>query len=105
MLGEEHHGERRGALAAGLLDECGCEVLIHVNSDVPESVPAHGRISGFMDACRERGVACELMLRDFGHGYEEADRTMHQVFEELEERFPGRRKGCSCRTTPTRTCS
>ncbi|MBM6776102.1 LacI family DNA-binding transcriptional regulator [Collinsella tanakaei] len=82
-----------GALAAGLLDECGCEVLIHINSDVPESVPAHGRISGFVDACRERGVACELMLRDFGHGYEEADRTMHQVFEELEERFPGRRKG------------
>ncbi len=82
-----------GALAAGLLCDCGCEVLVHVNSDVPESVPAHGRIAGFVDACRERGAACELMLRDFGHGYEDASRTMRQVFAELEERFPGRRKG------------
>lgn len=82
-----------GALAANLLCDNGCDVLVHINSDVSEAVPAYGRITGFEDACRWRGVDFELMLRDFGHGYDDAARTMRRVFEELETRFPGRRKG------------
>ena len=30
-----------------------CDVLIHVNSDVPSSVPSYGRIKGFSDICEQ----------------------------------------------------
>ena len=36
-----------GIQAATILSKSGCDILIHANSDVPEDVPAYGRIKGF----------------------------------------------------------
>lgn len=84
---------RGGILATELLCDNGCDVFVHVNSQVPQSTPAHGRIDGFLDVCRDRNVEHEVMLRDFGHGYDEAFSQMESVFHELEERYAGKRKG------------
>ena len=38
-----------GIQAVSLLAKHGCDVLIHINTPTPESVPAYGRIRGFED--------------------------------------------------------
>ena len=84
---------RGGVLATELLCQNGCDVLVHVNSDVSKSMPAYGRIEGFLDVCRAQGKEHEVMLRNFGHSYEENLGEMTRVFDELEQRYAGKRKG------------
>ena len=42
-----------GVQATSLLQKSDCDLVIHINADVPETTPAHGRIRGFLDICRE----------------------------------------------------
>ncbi len=37
--------------AANLLIKNDCDILIHVNSEVPENIPSYDRIRGFRDTC------------------------------------------------------
>ena len=52
-----------GALqAASLLIRDHCDVLIHINADVPKIIPAYNRIRAFEDICKEHHVPYELNL-------------------------------------------
>ncbi|MDO5422727.1 MAG: substrate-binding domain-containing protein [Eubacteriales bacterium] len=82
-----------GVQATSLLLKSGCDILIHMNSDVPEKTPAYGRIKGFLDICQERQVPHELLLVDTGNTYESARKTISQVLEEIIQKYPGRKKG------------
>lgn len=59
-----------GALqATSLLIRDKCDILIHVNVDVPKYVPAYDRIRAFEDTCTEHNIPYELSLNVSGDSY------------------------------------
>ncbi len=82
-----------GVQATGLLERCGCDLFVHINAQLPENVPAYGRIKGFRETCEEHGLPCELFLDDLGNSYEENHEKMQKIVEVLEGRYPERKKG------------
>lgn len=79
--------------ATSLLVKSRCEVLIHVNSDVPEYVPSYKRISGFMDTCNEHNIKHELILRELGNSYDQAKCVLVEIFEYIENKYTNQKKG------------
>lgn len=79
--------------ATSLLYKNGCDILIHINADIDSRIPAYGRIQGFCDICRERGLEYELILDDWGTTYKENIERLKPVLEKIEEKYTGRRKG------------
>ena len=82
-----------GIQAVSLLAKHGCDVLIHINTPTPESVPAYGRIRGFEDFCRDHQLPHEIFLRNLGQHYEEDQRTLQEILSILEEKYQGKKKG------------
>lgn len=82
-----------GIQATGLLLKSNCDILIHVNADIPESVPAYGRIRGFLDICREQNIPHELILTELGDTYEENHKKLLELADSLEKKYPNKKKG------------
>ncbi len=80
--------------ATSLLIRNGCEILLHIN-DAPDShfTPAHRRIDGFSDICREQNVQHEVIFAEFGHDYQSNARKMGELFDSIEEKYPDQKKG------------
>ena len=79
--------------ATSLLYKNQCDILIHINADLSPKVPAYGRIKGFLDICEEHHLPHELYLRRLGHTYEENVSNLGQIMEELEQKYPHKKKG------------
>lgn len=79
--------------ATSLLAKSNCDILLHINSDVSETTPSYGRISGFQDICREYGMEHELILRDLGNTYRETAACMRETLAYIKSRYPGKKKG------------
>lgn len=79
--------------ATSLLYKNNCDVLVHINSNVREDVPAYGRIQGFQDICKEHNIRHELILRDLGHSHQEIHTCMTEIYEYLNEKYPNQKKG------------
>ena len=83
-----------GALqAATLLIRDKCDVLIHVNADVPKSIPAYDRIRAFEDTCQEYHVPYELNLNVIGDSYQDIFAQMKHIFSDIDEKYPCKKKG------------
>ena len=82
-----------GVQAAGLLKTSGCDILIHVNSKMTDSVPAAGRIHGFEDTCRESRVPYELILTHMGVTFEENKAKVLELIDYMEKKYPSQKKG------------
>ena len=82
-----------GVQAASLLRKSGCDIIIHVNADMPDSQPASGRIRGFVDTCEEYHLPYELILTDLGNTFEENRERISALTDQLEQKYPGKRKG------------
>ncbi len=82
-----------GLQAAGLLQSCGCDLLVHVNADLSETVPAYGRIKGFLDICEENHLLHELIFADFGRSFEDNRGKLLRIVNELESKYPDKKKG------------
>lgn len=82
-----------GIQATSLLHKSGCDILIHINSDLSPKVPAYGRIRGFLDVCEERQIEHELILKDLGNTFEEQVKQLSDILETLESKYAGRKKG------------
>lgn len=82
-----------GVQATSLLVKNDCEVLLHVNTFLTKSVPAYGRIRGFLDVCEEQDIPYELLLRKFRDSFEQNNKVMHEVYEYIQTEYPGKRKG------------
>ena len=82
-----------GYQATNLLARHRCDVLIHINSPANENIPAYGRIKGFMDVCAEKQLVHELILKEMGNGYESLQEQLNQIIENLELKYPGKKKG------------
>lgn len=79
--------------ATSLLIKNQCDVVFHINSDVPENIPAHGRIQGFLDICAEKNVAHELILTDLGNTYRENFDRIRALFRKINEKYTSMKKG------------
>ena len=79
--------------AASLLIKSGCDILLHINSPVPENVPAYGRIKGFEDICSERNVVHDVILTQLGNTFEENKEKLTQLVDEIEDKYPDQKKG------------
>lgn len=79
--------------AASLLIKSGCDILLHINSPVPENVPAYGRIKGFEDICSERNVVHDVILTQLGNTFEENKEKLTQLVDEIEDKYPNQKKG------------
>lgn len=82
-----------GYQAAALLARHQCDILIHINSPASEDVPAHGRLSGFSDFCRENNLEYRIIQKEFGHDYKGALPQTRTILDDLESLYPGQKKG------------
>ena len=79
--------------ATELLLEHQCEVMIHINTPTKETIPAYDRLRGFVDYCTTHHLTSEVIVRDIGSHYEQAERVLTDIFAFIEETYPNRRKG------------
>lgn len=82
-----------GVQAASLLRKSDCDIVLHVNADIPDSLPASGRIHGFVDTCEEYHLPYELILTHLGDTFEENREKISDLIDRLEEKYPDKRKG------------
>lgn len=81
------------AQAASLLTRHSCDVLIHINSKIPENWPDYQRITGFRDFCSEHNLEHEIIFTELGTSYEISSQNLTSVLEEVEAKYKGRKKG------------
>lgn len=79
--------------AASLLFKNNCDILFHLNQQVSETTPGYQRIRGFLDICREHSLPHRLILTSFGRTYEENEKRLGEIFQEMEENYQGKKKG------------
>ena len=82
-----------GVQAASLLRKSDCDIIIHVNADIPDTLPASGRIHGFVDVCREHHLPYDLILTHLGNSFEENRKRISSLTDHLEQKYPGKKKG------------
>lgn len=82
-----------GVQATSLLYKNACDVLIHINVDVPKHIPAYGRIQGFLDTCAEYQLPHELLLENLGDTYEDNKNAIKKLAQYLDKKYAGKRKG------------
>lgn len=82
-----------GVQASSLLAKHNCDILVHINSPSSEDVPAHGRITGFLDFCQEHGLKHEMMYRELGSTYESARLQLADILEYMDTKYVGMKKG------------
>ena len=69
------------------------DVILHINSIFPDTLPTYGRIRGFEDICNEHHVVHELIQRNLGNTYQETLTQLKNIFNEIEEKYPSQKKG------------
>ena len=79
--------------AANLLIKNDCDILIHVNSEVPENIPSYDRIRGFRDTCEKQNANYEMIRTDLGNTYNDTKERIKEVFYSIKDKYPGIRKG------------
>ena len=73
-----------GYQAAKLLCDCGCDILIHVNSHTARQMPSYQRITGFSDYCREHSVPNEIMMRTLTASYDQNVQELSSIVDRLD---------------------
>lgn len=82
-----------GIQATSLLQKNGCDVLIHMNSNITDIVPAHGRIRGFLEVCQTSNTPYELILDDLGNTFKENQMKLIKIVDMLDSKYPDKKKG------------
>lgn len=79
--------------ATSLLCKNNCDILFHLNQQVSETTPGYQRIQGFLDICQEYNRPYKLLLTSFGRTYEENEKRIGEILQEMEENYKGKKKG------------
>ena len=85
-----------GVQAASLLRKSDCDIIIHVNGNLPDTSPAYGRIRGFVDTCEEYHLPYRLILTHLGNTFEENRQGIAKIIDDLEREYSDKKKGISC---------
>lgn len=76
-----------------LLIKNNCDILLHVNGNVPENIPAYGRIKGFRDICEEHHIPYKIHYAELGITYEESYHKLLDFYDYMESTWLGKKKG------------
>lgn len=76
-----------------LLVKNNCDILLHVNGNIPESIPAYGRIKGFREICEEHHIPYKIHYAELGITYEESYQKLLDFYDYMESEWPGQKKG------------
>lgn len=79
--------------ATSLLYKNNCDILVHINAHVSKKTPGYQRIQGFLDICTEYHQTYELIQTDFGKTHEDNVKHIAAIFDELEAKYPNKKKG------------
>lgn len=79
--------------AMELLSEHKCDVMIHINSPTPKTMPAYDRLRGFEDYCKSHNFTNEVIVRDMGNHYEQTEQVLSDILASIETSYPNQRKG------------
>ena len=79
--------------AASLLVKSGCDMLVHINSDVAPDVPAYGRITGFKEFCQSNSIEHKIMINELGSCFDENRKIIAELFNEIEREYPDKTVG------------
>ena len=79
--------------AMELLSEHQCDVMIHINSPTPKTMPAYDRLRGFEDYCKSHNFTNEVIVRDMGNNYEQTEQVLSDILASIETSYPNHRKG------------
>lgn len=79
--------------ATSLLIKNKCDILIHINSDVPHEIPSYDRIRGFCDICEQHNINHKLLITDLGNSYREAQQRIREVYDSIKKTYPDMKKG------------
>ena len=79
--------------ATSLLCKNNCDILFHLNQQVSKTTPGYQRIQGFLDICQEYNRPYKLLLTSFGRTYEENEKRIGEILQEMEENYKGKKKG------------
>ncbi|MCI8268295.1 MAG: LacI family transcriptional regulator [Lachnospiraceae bacterium] len=79
--------------ATSLLFKNNCDILFHLNQQVSKTTPGYQRIQGFLDICQEHNLPHKLILTSFGRTYEENEKRLGKILQEMEEGYQGKKKG------------
>ncbi|MBO5030465.1 MAG: substrate-binding domain-containing protein [Lachnospiraceae bacterium] len=82
-----------GIQATSLLAKHNCDILIHINSPTAPEIPAYGRIQGFLDICEEKHLKHRIIYKALGNTYEQMQKSLSEILEELETSYPHQKKG------------
>ncbi|MGN0676953.1 MAG: substrate-binding domain-containing protein, partial [Ruminococcus sp.] len=82
-----------GIQASTVLAKSGCDILIHINADFPEYIPAYGRIKGFREFCESNQLEHRVIITDLGKSFEENFEEITKLFNELEELYKDKKVG------------
>lgn len=82
-----------GIQATSLLAKLGCDILLHINTPTAPEIPAYGRIRGFLDICAERQLNHRIIYRSLGSTYEQMQKNLDAIIDELEAEYPTQKKG------------
>lgn len=82
-----------GVQATSLLVSHDCDVFIHINSPTAPEIPAYGRIQGFLDICQEKHLNHRIIYKVLGTSYDIVREHLSKIIDELEQDYPGKRKG------------
>ena len=82
-----------GSAAAELLAESGCDILVHINSQVSPITPAYNRITGFCSYCDEHGLEKKIFQVDWSNNFETNKQKLEILLSEIENKYSNRKKG------------
>lgn len=82
-----------GYQATSLLAKHDCDVLIHINTPSDPQIPAYKRIQGFIDFCEEHHIDNRIIIQELGLSHESLQENLQLIVKELEELYPGKKKG------------
>ena len=67
--------------------------MLHINSPTKENIPAYGRISGFLDYCRENQIPHEMFIEDLGINDEDLHQKFTCILDQIQMKYPDKKKG------------
>lgn len=70
-----------------------CEILIHINTDLKESIPSYKRIQAFKDTCKLYNKKHHVYLSILGKDYNEIYESIYKTYLDIEEKYPKIKKG------------
>ena len=79
--------------AVQLLASHHCDIMLHINSPTKENIPAYGRISGFLDYCRENQLPHEMFIEDLGSNDEDLHQKFTCILDQIQIQYPNKKKG------------